>query len=81
METVRGNKRFKPLSLEVICFAEITNTIVNPEINPKTQRNLVYDRDVHMDGEELELTTDVKQLTTAWREKKKKNQKWIFYSL
>lgn len=60
METVRENKRFKPLSLGVICFAEITNTIVNPEINPKTQRNLVYDRDVHIDREEPELTHDVK---------------------
>ena len=60
METLKENKCLKPLSLEVIYFAEITNTIVNPEINTKTQRNWVYYRDFHTDGEELKLTNDVK---------------------
>ena len=43
-----------------IYFAEITNIIVNPEIKTKTQRNWVYDKDFHTDGQELKLTNDVK---------------------
>lgn len=60
VETLKENKCLKPLSLEVIYFAEITNIIVNPEIKTKTQRNWVYDKDFHTDGEELKLTNDVK---------------------
>ena len=60
VETMKENKRLKPLSLEVIYFTEITNIIVNPEINTKTQRNWVYDKDFHTDREELKLTIDVK---------------------
>ena len=60
VETMKENKRLKPLSLEVIYFTEKTNIIVNPEINTKTQRNWVYDKDFHTDREELKLTNDVK---------------------
>lgn len=69
METVWNNKCFKPLSFGVICFAKITNS--NLEIDPRTQRNLVYDKDTHKgDGGRLYLTT---VQITSHNLKKKKN--------
>lgn len=71
VETLRDDTCCKPRHLGVTCFADIPIKIVNPEIDPKTQRNMLYDEDINIGGFELTNHVEITRHNLK-REKKSK---------
>lgn len=74
-EMLRDDTCCKPRHLGVTCLADTLIKIVNPEIDPKTQRNMLYDEDINIDG--FELTNHV-EITRHNLKRGKKKSKGIF---
>lgn len=69
---LRDDTCFKPRHLGVTCFADTPIKIVNPEIDPKTQRNMLYDEDINIDGFELTNHVEITRHNLKRGEKKSK---------